>query len=645
VVKDAVEIGEKNAKFAPLEGKLFSELATKAIYNKEISYDLNEQAQNFAEMFGITLNRYTIDNYKINSCFMNIIVDTWHSAFEKRKKDGKRMYAELTYKSVCKIINLTYKNQDIGVSLNESKTFFEKFGLGIDVVNVYGEMIFTYRPVNREQNKDIFPSILRVLMHNNHLYPLDKNCKSRLDKLRQKAKEANLEQKLNEDDITTLFVSNKYKLRKPVLDGCEVHFINNLDECVELVKQCKTEKIKFITNNNLTGILFEMIDYNYTPAISFGGMNILSLGFKVGKIYASIENSDNTAPEDTLIHLEGKALYEEYHKADDQFYHGILQECLKSNYNDKVLEIENKYPLGPTSGYLTDKYDERAIYNAIDTNKAYPDCLRKIPIVPVFGYFDEYKEYDNHIIEPYTMYLVEVQNVEASKAILFPTVYHRCFGFKLLHCTDINYKIHAFRRPSDLEEVDFQEPMNQLFNNDKLSSLHKKFIANKTTGLCEKKFNTAHVTRVFDSYEEAHYYQNKYMKYGGKIHVLQQTYKSTEKVSSSPLDFGIEDIEEQEKEITKLTYGKKIYLLIIEKKEALIGGYRYIKELIYDMMSIKMYDLFNEVVAKGIKPKGIKTDAILVSKSKSELEKSFLPSLLKWEASSLKVANNVLTRR
>ena len=288
------------------------------------------------------------------------------------------------------------------------------------------------------------------------------------------------------------------------------------------------------------------------------------------------------------------------------------------------MEIENKYPFGPTSGYLTEKFDERVIYNAIDMNKAYPDCLRKIKTVPVFGYFDEYKEYDNHKIEPYTMYLVEtpLNQADVSKVILFPTVYHRCFGFKLLHSTGINYKIHAFRRPSDLEDVDFQEPMNQLFENKKLSSIHKKFIANKTTGLCEKKYNTANITRVFDSYEEAYYYQNKYMKYNGKIHVLQQTYKSTEKISNSPLDFGI-DVIEEDKEVTKLTYGKKIYLLIIEKKEALIDGYRYIKELIYDMMSIKMYDLFNEIVAKGIKPKGIKTDAILISKSKSELEKLF----------------------
>ena len=109
-----------------------------------------------------------------------------------------------------------------------------------------------------------------------------------------------------------------------------------------------------------------------------------------------------------MIQLENKEKYIEYHKANDELYFNILQEHLKSDYSDSVLEIENKYPMGPISGYVTEKYHENATYNAIDINKAYTDCLSQINHVPVFGYFDEYKPYDNHAIENYTMYLVEV---------------------------------------------------------------------------------------------------------------------------------------------------------------------------------------------------------------------------------------------
>ena len=100
-------------------------------------------------MFGINLNKQTIDNFKANSCYINILVDTWHYAFEKTEKTkaGKitRMYAELTYESVCSIIRLTCESQDFGASVRESVKFFEKFRLGLDVVNVFGELLFPYR--------------------------------------------------------------------------------------------------------------------------------------------------------------------------------------------------------------------------------------------------------------------------------------------------------------------------------------------------------------------------------------------------------------------------------------------------------------------------------------------------------------------
>ena len=96
-------------------------------------------------MFGTNFNKYTIDNFKANSCYINLLVDTWHDAFEKTEKTkaGKiiRMFAELTYESVCSIIGLTCKSQDIGASIRESVKFFEKFRLGLDVVNVFGELL------------------------------------------------------------------------------------------------------------------------------------------------------------------------------------------------------------------------------------------------------------------------------------------------------------------------------------------------------------------------------------------------------------------------------------------------------------------------------------------------------------------------
>ena len=106
-----------------------------------------------------------------------------------------------------------------------------------------------------------------------------------------------------------------------------------------------------------------------------------------------------------------------------------------------------------------------------------------------------------------------------------------------------------------------------------------------------------------------------------------QSYKSVEKQNQQDdlLNFGLDltELNVTDESTTNMTYGKKIYILSVEKKEPLVEGYRYIKELIYEQMALKMYTLFNLVVSKGITPNGIKTDAILVSNSEAELKKLF----------------------
>jgi hypothetical protein len=141
---------------------------------------------------------------------VNLIVDTYKEAFEKRKSDGKRCYKELTYDFVCQIMGLECKSQDLGLFIRQSLIFFEKFRLGLDVVNVYGAILYTYSP--KAINKDLSPSRLEILIHNNHCYKLDDFARFKLQKMK-------LQTKLNNDldKINTLAISNKYHLRKPLL--------------------------------------------------------------------------------------------------------------------------------------------------------------------------------------------------------------------------------------------------------------------------------------------------------------------------------------------------------------------------------------------------------------------------------------------
>jgi hypothetical protein len=100
--------------------------------------------------------------------------------------------------------------------------------------------------------------------------------------------------------------------------------------------------------------------------------------------------------------------------------------------------------------------------------------------------------------------------------------------------------------------------------------------------------------------------------------------RQTKSTESNPFDFGIDNPLKPDFEYNiNFSTNKKIYLLIVEKREKLVDGFRQIKEMIYDIQAIKLFSLYNDVIQKGIKPIGIKTDAILVRSSKVLLEKYF----------------------
>ena len=183
---------------------------------------------------------------------------------------------------------------------------------------------------------------------------------------------------------------------------------------------------------------------------------------------------------------------------------------------------------GPLSGYLTKKYEDEKLFNGIDMIRACTNCLQEIDNAPVFGYFDIYQPFDNHQIEDLTWYCVETHATDIRTSNLFPTTSCRCIGFKLKFAQyhKIPFAIKSFRRPYKIEQVNYKQPVETLYANIKISDSDKKDIVNKTSGLLEKRFNTAHVCKVFNNFAEAQYYQIKYE--GSKIYSLQKSTQEQE---------------------------------------------------------------------------------------------------------------------
>jgi len=250
--------------------------------------------------------------------------------------------------------------------------------------------------------------------------------------------------------------------------------------------------------------------------------------------------------------------YKQYEKSFEEFYQAIIKKEYLSDYHPSVSEVENHYTINPIMGYF-DNYSSSP-QNTIDENRAYTECLMSIQNIPIFNYFDVYRPYNNETIEDLAYYIIEVLDNDSRTSILFNDKYSRVFGY-VLKQIKINYKILYVRTPLNVEEVNFENSVQELYSKPVKTEI-KKAIVNIVTGLLEKKQNKAELSKIFQDYNEANYYA---IKYDGKLlPLLNEEMEFAE--TKSDFDDGV-CLQ------AKVKSSKKLYLVSVMKKEQLINGF------------------------------------------------------------------------
>ena len=117
----------------------------------------------------------------------------------------------------------------------------------------------------------------------------------------------------------------------------------------------------------------------------------------------------------------------------------------------------------------------------------------KIKQIPIFGYFDKYKNYDGHKIEPLNKYIIKLISNNKETNFLFNYNECRCYGILLLNLpSSVEYEIKYFIKPHKIIDVNYERIINELYNlkiedNDEIIDKNfKKLIINIITGLLEK---------------------------------------------------------------------------------------------------------------------------------------------------------------
>ena len=603
---------EVNSNFNPVKAKNYKSSAMNSVCFKYIDYTLNKKATTFEELFYREQEQGDIDN----SCYVNLLVNTYNKAINHRIKDNSRKSESnkkklLTAQKICDICGITYKESNIGLSIEKSIKFFETYHVGLKAIDNFGNLLYSYEP--EKYNLNLHPRTLYVLVYNNHVEKL--NCD-----------EKSFQQVISDvkKQHEKLEASSKFPTFKTDKTECKTIFINELNDVVPHVianTNKKATNIKFIYDGPIQEMMFEMlIKARYIPEIIFKDNTIKGIYFKINQNQYVIQYSNMAT--DT-IHTIDEEEYNAYYKYNNMTNEWLLNENFISKFNEETRNILDAFSVNPLTGYFESLTPIDLI--GLDERKAYTANLYVMKFIPVFHVFDKFLDYDQHDIDDYTIYQTKFTDSLESRIFVGASIAN-IYGIHLKQC-DIPFTILKYLRPSNLIESNSTGIIDELYSST-LEEKHKKNIINVLIGKCGKIQNNKNIVKMYLNEDEAKYYANKY---NGIVYPI----------SSSTLidnityndDTFIEQLFDND---TLESYAfKKIYLVAIEKICKLEENMLPIKHFIYINQRLKNLQRYRQLKNINVKCYGILTDCLLVNaQDEQKLKKHFI---LKNEIGGLKI--------
>ena len=144
----------------------------------------------------------------------------------------------------------------------------------------------------------------------------------------------------------------------------------------------------------------------------------------------------------------------------------------------------------------------------IDVSKAYTGAFLRIKAIRMFNEFDLWQRHsEGEALRNLSLYLVEVTEFD----LLFNKRYNLCYGLFLKQLKR-KPKVHLVKHPSVIKKVNYRGLVEELWktpisDDPEEDQVLKKTIANCNYGMLEKQFNRTQKSKLFDTYEDAKFFQ------------------------------------------------------------------------------------------------------------------------------------------
>ena len=540
-------------------------------------------------------------NYTDSECWLNTLHDYYHDNL--LSVDKKRCL--ITRERILELLGKTEETIKQGLTIQDMLPFFVTFKLKLRVYDKFYKKVFAYDPpVPNFNNKP-----MHCLIDGDHVYTLNHDIRS-------------LEHKnmTNDDEKEELKlpVGSDYRLmkREPV----QHRMISHVDDILRVLRELddKEEETKEATflihqHDDLSELLWQLHERGHKPTVRYEAGNITSITMYFNNRMIRVKTQQLVKSEiDGLVHITDVNTYNRCDEAMAHFNNQIFRMDHKSYYNKEDMDVLNEYRTIANVGFMRSVRSAEGLVE-IDMCKAYTKAFMRIRRVPVFNEFDVFRPYAGQPIEDMCLYIVEGSE---GSPLFFNKTRNLVYGQFLRDFPDA--RIIAVKKPSFIRKVRYGDIARELYESlvsfDGEEDKHiKKQIAVCNFGLLEKHINRNLKSYVFETYQEAKFYQ---ARYGGTINYIKQyEEKRSWVIPDHDLDYGLQAEmfrEHPGERVEFVETGKVLYILNIHAQCDMTNGFRYIKELLLQHHNHEMHQAWRKLKAAGVEVLTVKTDAFTI---------------------------------
>ncbi len=588
-----------------------------AIHYKYLSTQLDTSKRTFAE----ALRR---QDYHASECWLNTLHDNYDKTLLRPEKARNR----ISRQDILEVLGRTEEDIKEGLTVEEVLPFFQKYKLKLRVFDVFYNLIYRYDPEVPNFNHRAF----YCLTDGNHIYTLNKDLES-------------LAQKSPEDVYRVVAGSNFHIPDKPT-EKADYRILEHIDELLDILRdeekeEEQEERISYLVHkyDNLEAVVWQLYEAGYRPSIKDGAGRLSWVSLTVNRhtfVVRSQQMIDWAI--DGMMEVQDAGVYNRMHDAKMEFHYQLFRGEHRSYYSPLDLEILDECRTTANVGWIRSLGSQPvSLYNPhfrlslrdlaeIDISKAYTGAFMRINLIPVFNEFDLWQPY-NSAEEPVrnlSLYLVE-----ASEFDLFLNRRYCLVYGQFLKQLPKEVSVKAVKHPSMIKKVNYRALVEELWKtpiseDPEEDQTLKKTIANCNYGMLEKQINRTQKSKLFDTYEDAKFFQSMY---GGEITFIKQYELREGGRGGDPksLDKGVGA---EEGDVDEVPTGRMLFILNLKAESSLTNGFRYIKELLMQHHNFYLERSYRLLRENGVEAYSVKTDALTVPAHKLER----VAELLNWES-------------